>query len=91
MTERIYFIYKYTFPNGKIYIGQTYKGSRRFGKVSEYIGTLVYRAMKKYRNFSKEIIEYCSEETVDDREKYWISFYDSSNRNKGYNRDSGGN
>ena len=91
MAERIYFIYKYTFPNGKIYIGQTYKGSRRFGKVSEYIGTLVYRAMKKYPNFSKEIIEYCSEETVDNREKYWISFYDSSNRNKGYNRDSGGN
>lgn len=28
---------------------------------------------------------------VDEREKYWIAFYDSSNRNKGYNRDSGGN
>lgn len=91
MAQRIYFIYKYTFPNGKIYIGQTYKGSRRFGKVSEYAGTLVYRAMKKYPSFKKEIIEYCSEELVDEREKYWIAFYDSSNRNKGYNRDSGGN
>ena len=91
MKERIYFIYKYTFPNGKIYIGQTYKGSRRFGKVSDYIGTLVYRAMKKYPNYKKEIIEYCDESTVDSREKFWIAFYNSSHRDYGYNRDSGGN
>ena len=91
MKNRIYFIYKYTFPNGKVYIGQTYKGSRRFGKVSDYIGTLVYRAMKKYPNFDKEIIEYCDEDIVDSREQYWISFYNSSHRDYGYNRDSGGN
>ena len=91
MNKRTYFIYKYSFPNGKVYIGQTYKGSRRYGKVSDYIGTLVYRAMKKYPNFEKEIIEYCDESIVDSREKYWIAFYNSSHRDYGYNRDSGGN
>lgn len=90
-SKHTYFIYKYTFPNGKIYIGQTYKGSRRFGKVSDYAGTLVYRAMKKYPNFKKDIIEYCKEKDVDKREQYWIKFYDSTHRDKGYNRDTGGN
>lgn len=91
MVSKNYFIYKYTFPNGKIYIGQTHKGSRRFGKISDYVGTLVYRAMKKYPNFKKEILEYCSEEDADEKETFYINKYDSINRDKGYNRDTGGN
>ena len=91
MNSKVYFIYKYTFPNGKVYIGQTYKGSGRFGKASNYSGTLVYRAMKKYQTFKKEIIEYCDEDDVDIRERFWIEYYKSSHRDYGYNRDSGGN
>lgn len=91
MNDRQYFVYKYTFPNGKVYIGQTYKGSGRYGKTNKYKGTLVGNAMIKYSNYKKEILEYCSFDIVDQREKYYISLYDSTNRNKGYNRESGGN
>ena len=88
--ERVYFIYKYTFPNGKIYIGQTYKGSRRFGRVSSYKNMLVRRAMDKYPNFEKEIVEYCSFESVDEREQFYIEYYSSMNKELGYNLTSGG-
>jgi len=91
MNQRIYFIYKYTFPNGKVYIGQTYKGSRRFGRVSSYKDMLVRRAMDRYPNFEKEILEYCSAEKVDEREQFYINVYQSMNMQFGYNLSSGGN
>ena len=91
MKERVYFIYKYSFPNGKVYIGQTYKGSGRFGKPMKYKGMFVGKAMLKYPNYKKEIIEYCTKDNVDDRERFYIDLYDSTNRNKGYNREYGGN
>ena len=47
--------------------------------------------MKKYPKYKKEILEYCAESEVDDRERYWIDFFNSSHRDYGYNRDSGGN
>ena len=90
MSDKSYFIYKYTFPNGKIYIGQTYEGSRRFGRISSYKNMLVRRAMDKYPNFEKEIVEYCSVENVDDRERYYIQLYNSFNKQFGYNLTSGG-
>ena len=91
MSKRIYFIYKYIFPNGKVYIGQTYKGSGRYGTTWGYKTQIVYRAMLKYKDFKKEILEYCDEEKVDEREAYYIRMYDSMNQDKGYNRDTGGN
>lgn len=91
MEERQYFIYKYTFPNGKVYIGQTYKGSGRYGTTWGYKTQLVYRAMLKYKDYEKEILEYCAADEVDQREQYYINKYDSMNIEKGYNRDSGGN
>ena len=90
MENRIYFIYKYTFPNGKVYIGQTYKGSRRFGRAASYKDMLVRRAMDKYPDFEKEIIEYCSKENVDERESFYISYFNSMNKEFGYNLSSGG-
>ena len=89
--ERTYFIYKYTFPNGKVYIGQTYKGSSRFGNPKKYKGTLVGNALLKYPDYQKEILEYCTPNDVDERERFYIGFYNSTNRAKGYNRDTGGN
>lgn len=88
--ERIYFIYKYTFPNGKVYIGQTYKESRRFGRVSSYKNMLVRKAMDKYPNFEKDIIEYCSKSNVDEREQFYIKLFNSMNKQFGYNLCSGG-
>ena len=90
MEERIYFIYKYTFPNGKVYIGQTYKGSRRFGRPASYKLMLVGKAMSKYKTFEKEIIEYCSQENADERERFYIKLYNSTNIQFGYNLASGG-
>jgi hypothetical protein len=45
--------------------------------------------MRKHgvENFIFEIIEECSDSTIDDRERFWISELDSMNSNKGYNID----
>lgn len=89
--NREYFIYKYTFPNGKIYIGQTYKGSGRYESCSSYYGQLVYNAMKKYPNYKKEIIiDGLAETEVDAYEIYYIDKFNACNKNIGYNRETGG-
>lgn len=53
-------------------------------------GTGVDLAIKKYgiENFDFSIIEECSPDFLDERERYWISYYDSYNN--GYNRTPGG-
>lgn len=60
--------------NGKIYIGQDKHDD------SEYYGSglNILRAIKKYgkENFKKTIIENCdSQESLNEREIYWISHY----------------
>ena len=49
------------------------------------------RAIKKYgvSNFSLEVIEECKDEDLNQREIYWIAYYDSYNN--GYNLTMGGN
>jgi len=49
--------------------------------------------MRKYGidNFSFEVIEECSLEELNDKEKYWIKYYDSHNSSNGYNLTDGGN
>jgi hypothetical protein len=83
-------IYKTTNKlTGKIYIGQdknnnpSYYGS----------GKKIQSAIKKYgkENFVKEILEECFDENhMNEREIYWIAFYDSQNRKTGYNISEGG-
>ena len=83
-------IYKITnIITGKIYIGKDSKND------SQYYGSglLINRSIKKYgkKNFKKEILEYCEAgDTLNDREKYWIKFYNSTDRNIGYNLTDGG-
>lgn len=89
--EKLYFIYKYTFPNGKTYIGQTFEGSNRYGNHKEYHKQPVYFAMLKYPEFKKEILEYCEVDMVDEREQFYIALYHSMERPFGYNLTSGGN
>ena len=50
----------------------------------------LYRAIKKYgiENFSFEIIEECPREELNDKEKYWIQYFDSYKN--GYNQTVGG-
>ena len=84
-------IYKTTnHVNSKIYIGQDKNNNPK------YLGSgkILYLAIQKYgvENFNKEILEVCeSVEDLNEREKYWISFYDSTNRSIGYNIALGGN
>lgn len=85
------FIYKTTnMVNGKIYIGKTKNNPKN------YIGGGVYLrlAIKKYgkNNFKKEILESNIEtqEFLNTREQFWISFYNSTDPNIGYNRSKGG-
>lgn len=86
--------------NGLIYIGQTVQTFKR--RMRSHIshlqaGThhneLLQRAYNKYGIdvFKFEIIETCDKEILDERERYWINFYDSTNHAKGYNFESGGN
>ena len=79
--------------NGKKYIGQ--KNYDKRGIWKNYLGSGVYlnRAIDKYGkdNFSKEIIENCkTAEELDEREKYWIEYYDAVKSNEFYNIAQGG-
>lgn len=101
MKEVICGIYKITNQiDGKVYIGQSVNIQRRWKehkinyKVShdKQHNIYLYNAIKKYglENFNFEIIEQCSPEELDDREIYWIKYYESFNKEKGYNLTRGG-
>lgn len=87
-------IYKITNQvNGKSYIGQSiniqqrWKQHRTNAMVRD---ETLYKAFQKYgiEHFSFEIIEECSEQLLDDREQYYISYYNTYNN--GYNMTRGG-
>jgi hypothetical protein len=82
-------IYKITNTiNSKIYIGKSkYNNPNYYGS-----GLKIKNAIKKYGKtaFVKEILENCSDELVNDKEMYWITFYDSTNDSIGYNISKGG-
>lgn len=78
---------------GEIYIGQSIRIKQRWREhcVNSVNGTTqLYQAMQKYglKNFSFEVIEECDKEKLNEREIYWISYYDSFNN--GYNMTPGG-
>lgn len=93
MNEKYGFIYITTnHINGKKYIGQRIY-SRTGWKTYLGSGIVLNRAIKKYgkENFSKEIIEECdSKEHLDEREIYWISYYNAIKSRNFYNIASGG-
>ena len=79
--------------NGKKYIGQ--KRYDKANKWKSYLGSgiCLKRAINKYgsENFSKEIIENCkTKEYLDEREKYWIEYYNAVKSDEFYNIASGG-
>jgi group I intron endonuclease len=87
------YIYKTTnIINGKFYIGLSkYKPKEN----PNYLGSgyLLKKAIKTYgkENFTKEILEESnSKEYILKRERYWISYYKSRERNIGYNICEGG-
>lgn len=91
--EKSMVVYKITnLVNEKVYIGQT------TGELKRRIGSSLYnvflkRAIRKYRigNFELFIIQGCSNiGELNEREQFWISFYGSTDNQKGYNLQSGG-
>lgn len=98
-------IYKITFPNNKVYIGQTTQSlKKRFYShkndaihkrdITEFSnGSRIGRAIRKYGLELKqfEIIDRGdSVEDLNNKETYWIEYYNSTNSDFGYNLNSGG-
>ena len=86
--------------NGHSYIGQSVDIERRIkhhfnnafnnsSSNTEYDKTL-YRAIRKYgkENFDVIILEECSQSSLNEREKYWIEYFDTFKN--GYNETVGG-
>ena len=100
-----FYVYKHTFPNGKVYIGITSQNpNRRWrndgsgylikNKNGEYSQPLIARAIIKYgwENVCHEIIcERLSKEEAESKEIELIAFYKSDNPKFGYNISHGGN
>ena len=90
------YIYKVTNTiNQKIYIGQTIRDVNiRWKEHCRHLESNmpICRAISKYgqENFIVEIIEECSDNLLDEREQYWIGYYNSFNKEKGYNATLGG-
>ena len=82
-------IYKVTnLKNGKFYIG------KHKNLDDDYLGSglIIKKAVKKYGkdSFTKEILEHCSYQNVNQQEKFWIRLLDATNRLIGYNITEGG-
>lgn len=77
--------------NGKIYVGQSVHTWRRWHehKKSAKRGdkSYLYDAMRKYgaTAFELTVLEECDPLQFDERESYWLAFYDAQNPEKGYN------
>ena len=89
-------IYKITNKiNQKVYVGQSIHMEARWQQhkreaLGDRSNTKLYQAMREYGidNFVFEIIEQCLEKELNEKEQYWISFYDSFQN--GYNSNKGG-
>lgn len=88
-------IYKITnLINNYCYIGQSVDIKTRWNHHKNYSKKYshypLYEAFRKYgiENFSFEIIEECPINELNEKEIYWIKFYDSYNN--GYNQTKGG-
>jgi group I intron endonuclease len=83
-------VYKTTnLITGKFYIGKDkYNNPNYLGS-----GIKLKDAIKRYglNNFKKEILEYCkSYNDLNERERFWIEYYQSTNPILGYNISTGG-
>jgi group I intron endonuclease len=74
-------IYKITSPSSKVYIGQSVNIERRF---LDYKKSLKKQQIKHFKSIKKygyenhifEVIEECSIEFLNERERYWQEYYD---------------
>lgn len=92
-------IYKITnLKNNKIYIGQTIRSLEKrwqehLKAAHNNIELHLYEAIRTYGedNFKIEIIDTApTQDILDEKEKYWIQYYDTLDSKKGYNNIEGG-
>ena len=91
--------------NNKVYIGQSNDIKRRWqehirsGQPDKYAkksirdnNAPIHRAMFKYGidNFDFDILEKCSKDQLNEKEKYWINIFKSNKKELGYNLTEGG-
>jgi len=88
-------IYKTTnLINNKIYIGKRIFNKDKFFRNKYYgSGKLLKEAINKYGldSFNREVLEEVDNYLLEEREIYWIKFYNSNNLEIGYNLTIGGN
>ena len=95
-------IYKVTnLVNQKVYIGQTINslehrksGHYRDAKCQKKATVYFHNALLKYKpdQFVWEVIDTAETlEELNSKELYWVSYYESNNKEKGYNLKAGGN
>ena len=85
--------------NHKKYIGKANNINKRFGEhkrlafypTEPSYNYPLYKAIRKYglNNFDFSIIEECKESELNEKEKYWIDFYNTY-KGEGYNQTPGG-
>lgn len=99
LESRMMGIYKINYPNNKIYIGLSNDIKRRMWEHNnplhsgrEKPSQVCDMAILKYGKITEiEILEQIDDiNELEKREKYWINFYNSTNRNIGYNIANGG-
>jgi group I intron endonuclease len=89
-------IYKITnIVNGKCYIGRTsdfYRRSHHYiydfhNQRSRQINEYMLRSMIKHgiENYTFSVIEICDQDIIEERELFWIRYFNSTNREFGYN------
>lgn len=84
--------------NNKVYVGQSVDVNGRLNyhkrnlEKNTHPNQYLQRSYNKHGKdvFKFEVIEECTLDTLDEREVYWISYYQSTLRDRGYNRESGG-
>lgn len=85
------FIYCYTSPSGKKYIGQTKTSLKERAGSINYRGykgcPVFYKAIQKYgiENFEVEILREVPLDLLTEEEAQFILYYDTINKEKGYN------
>ena len=85
--------------DGKVYVGQSKDVRKRLSHHKAYLrrgvhyNTYLQRAFRKHgeKAFKFGVVCKCPEDELDERERGWIDWYQSTDRKHGYNRELGGN
>lgn len=84
--------------NGKRYVGKSVDiTERKWNHIcklrhNRHDNEYLQNSFNKYGEscFKHEILEICNKDILNDREVYWIDYFDTMNKNNGYNLQSGG-